>query len=330
MLGSMSRVGVRGRLLAGFASICLLLAGTVGYTAYVVSDITARVKQVVDLRAPVAIASTQLVSNLYSTLATLRGYLLTGDPQGKQNRAAMWTELDRTAVEFDWMAAGFTNPENKARWSKAKSLIAEFRDAQDKAEAVAFTPTAYPASELLATPAMPLIATMFGEVTRMINEEETLEASSERKHLLKMLADVRGNLAAAGSQLRLYVASGEAADREKFAAPYSNFKSAVGSVKAQQSLLTTTQQAAFEAIAKAGEAFAPLPERIFAIRQAPQWNAPVFLLATEAAPRAAKILGLLDGELGADGTRSGGIKTSQQTMLAEDSRTSPARSNSCC
>jgi methyl-accepting chemotaxis protein len=94
----------------------------------------------------------------------------------------------------------------------------------------------------------------------------------------------------------------------------------VGSVKAQQSLLTTTQQAAFEAIAKAGEAFAPLPERIFAIRQAPQWNAPVFLLATEAAPRAAKILGLLDGELGADGTRSGGIKTSQQTMLAEDSR----------
>src|ERR1700692_2674979 len=108
MLGSMSRVGVRGRLLAGFASICLLLAGTVGYTAYVVSDITARVKQVVDLRAPVAIASTQLVSNLYSTLATLRGYLLTGDPQGKQNRAAMWTELDRTAVEFDRMGAGFT------------------------------------------------------------------------------------------------------------------------------------------------------------------------------------------------------------------------------
>jgi methyl-accepting chemotaxis protein len=47
-------------------------------------------------------------------------------------------------------------------------------------------------------------------------------------------------------------------------------------VKTQQELLTTTQKAAYDAIAKASEAFAPLPERIFAIRQSPQWNAPVF------------------------------------------------------
>jgi methyl-accepting chemotaxis protein len=320
MQTSLSKLGIRGRLLAGFALICLLLAATVSYTVYAVSDISWRVKQVVDLRAPVAIASTQLVGNLYSTLSTLRGYLLTGDEQGKQNRAAMWSELDQTAREFDRLAAGFTSPENKEIWSAAKVLIAEFREAQAKAESVAFTADAYPATKLLSTEAAPLIATMFGEVTGMINEEETLEASPERKHLLKSLADVRGNLAAAGSQLRLYVASGEASDREKFASPLANFKSALAQVATQKSLLTATQKSAYEAIVKAEASFAALPEKIFAIRQSPQWNAPVFLLTTEAAPRALQILDLLDGKKQADGTRSGGIKTNQQAMLAQDSR----------
>ena len=73
-------------------------------------------------------------------------------------------------------------------------------------------------------------------------------------------------------------------------------------------------------MAKAADAFAPLPAKIFEIRQSPQWNAPVFILTSEAAPRAAKILNLLDGKKTADGTRSGGIKTIQQALLAEDSR----------
>ena len=320
MSASTLRLGIRGRLLAGFALICLLLAATVGYTVYVMSDINARVNQVVGLRAPVAINSSQLVTQLYATLATLRGYLLTGDAQSRQDRAEIWSELDRTAAELDQMASSFGSARSSTNWTEAKALIAEFRKAQAEAEAVAFTPAAYPATQLLASEVSPLIATMFGEVTKMINEEEGLEASAPRKRLLKTLADVRGNLAAAGSQLRLYVASGESSDRDKFGAPYANFKAALEDVKAQQGLLTTTQKAAYDAIAAASAAFAPLPERIFATRRSPQWNAPVFILKTEAAPRAAKLLDLLDGRKGADGTRTGGIKTNQQALLVEDSR----------
>ena len=312
--------GIRGRLLSGFSFVCLLLAATVAYTAWAVSDVQARLKRVVEFRAPVAIQSTQLVGNLYSTLSTLRGYLLTGDPGAKENRAAMWTELDRTAADFDLKAGKFTSAENKSRWDEAKALIAEFRQAQDRAEAAAFTPQAYPASELLAAEAAPLIASMFASITAMINEEEGLEATVDRKKLLKTMADVRGNLAAAGSQLRLFVASGNTADRESFAGPYSKFKDALELLKSRQELLSVAQKAALEAIAKAANSFAPLPARIFELRASPQWNMPVFLLRTEAAPRAAKILDLLDGKKGADGTRRDGIKTNQQAMLAEDSR----------
>jgi methyl-accepting chemotaxis protein len=313
-----SNASIRSRLLAGFGLICVLLACAVGYSAYAVSDLSAKFRRIVELRAPVAITSTQLVSNLYSTLASLRGYLLTGDAAGKQSRAAMWTELDQTAREFDRLAATFTRSDNIALWTEAKALIAEFHAAQDKAEAVAFTPDAYPATKLLSTEAAPLIAAMFAEITRMIDEEGALEATAERKHLLKTMADVRGNLAASGSQLRLYVASGEPVDREKFAGPYSNFKNALAAVKTQNALLSSTQKTAFDAIVRASETFAPLPDKIFAIRQSPQWNAPVFLLATEAAPRAGKILDLLDGKKRSDGTRGGGLKTNQQEMLVRD------------
>ena len=251
MLKSIANTGIRTRLLGGFALICVLLAATVIYTVTAVSNISSRIRTVVDQRAPVAIASTELVGNLYSTLSMLRGYLLTGDAQGKRDRAMVWAELDRTAAAVDRMAEGFSSSQNKANWSEARTLIAEFRHAQDKAELAAFTPSAYPASELLAKEAAPLIATMFAEITAMIDEEEALEATPQRKRLLKTFADVRGNLAAAGSQLRLYVASGEAADRDKFEKPLATFRAALASVGTQTDLLTERQKTAYRAIARA-------------------------------------------------------------------------------
>ena len=98
MFKSIANTGIRTRLLGGFALICVLLAATVIYTVAAVSDISSRIKTVVDQRAPVAVASTELVGNLYSTLSMLRGYLLTGDAQGKRDRAAVWADLDRTAA----------------------------------------------------------------------------------------------------------------------------------------------------------------------------------------------------------------------------------------
>ncbi|GLH81601.1 methyl-accepting chemotaxis protein [Bradyrhizobium sp. SSBR45G] len=319
MLGFVSNVKIQNRLLAGFGLICLLLACGVGYSVYAVSDVSQRFRKIVELRSPIAIGSTQLVGSLHATLAALRGYLITGDPDMKQRRAAMWTEFERSIQDFDRLASQLKVPTNRALWAEAKPLLAEFRAAQDKAEAVAFTADAYPANKLLAAEASPLIATMFADVTRMIDEENTLDATPERKRLLKTMADVRGNLAAAGSQLRLYVASGDPSDRDKFAAPYTNYKNAVAIIASQAGLLTPSQKAAFDKIAKASEALAPLPDKIFALRASPQWNAAVFLLATEAAPRANRLLEILDGKKRADGTFGDGMKTNQQDVLVTDS-----------
>jgi methyl-accepting chemotaxis protein len=154
----------------------------------------------------------------------------------------------------------------------------------------------------------------------MINEEDSLEATSERKKLLKAMADTRGNFAAASAQLRTYLLSGEKNDKQKFVRPWEFFEKGFAALSNQKGLLTPVQLASFERINKAREEFAPLAEKMFGIRDSAHWNVPVEVLVTEAAPRALKILDLLDGPKGADGTRSDGIKTNQKKMLAEEVR----------
>jgi methyl-accepting chemotaxis protein len=309
---------IRGRLIAGFAAVCAVLAAAVGYTVLTVGGVSQTVDRMVTLRTPVALDSTEMVGNLYSTLATLRGYLLTGNPQGKADRAAMWKELDATAAKIDKMVERFTDPENKRKWTDVKAMLGEFRAAQDKAEAIAFTPDAFPATKLLDTEAAPRVQTMFSELTKMINEEAGLEATPERKLLLKSMADARGNLAAGAAQIRMFLLTGDKGDMDKYAGPRGNFDKAFSALTTQKGLLSATQRASFDVISKTHDEFVPLPEKLFAIRQSAQWNMPVHILVTEAAPRSLKLLDLLDGPKTADGTRSGGVKTNQTKMLAQE------------
>lgn len=158
---------------------------------------------------------------------------------------AMWMELDRTVADFEKMADRFTNPENRRKWSETKALLQEFRVAQDKAEAVAFTPDAFLATKLLLTEAAPRAESIMREITKMIDEEQTLEGTAERKQLLKSMADVRGNFAASLGQLRLFMLSGNKDDKEKFGQPWRNFETALTLLGSRKELLTNTQRSTF-------------------------------------------------------------------------------------
>src|SRR5262249_53962409 len=126
MLAKWRNVRIRGRLIAGFTAVCAVLAAAVGFAVTEVRGIAGTSERMIELRSPVAIASTEMVGHLYATLAALRGYLLTGSPQGKADRANAWSEFDATIANFDALAARFTDPRNKDDWARAKSIIAEF------------------------------------------------------------------------------------------------------------------------------------------------------------------------------------------------------------
>ena len=63
---------IRGRLMAGFAAMCLVLAATVGYTVYIAGRAGDIIDNVVHHRSPSAVTGTKIVSGVNATLAALR------------------------------------------------------------------------------------------------------------------------------------------------------------------------------------------------------------------------------------------------------------------
>ena len=143
------------RLYIGFAIVLLLLAGAVGTTLWMVTEINAGTERIADLRAPTALASQRLSARVEGSLAALRGYLLTGKDTFKLTRAGNWAAIDDTSAQLDQLSSGWTNQKNKDAWAQFKAISAEFRAAQAKVEAAANPTDPAPALALLVSEAAP-------------------------------------------------------------------------------------------------------------------------------------------------------------------------------
>ncbi|MGE5146528.1 MAG: MCP four helix bundle domain-containing protein [Candidatus Eiseniibacteriota bacterium] len=318
MFASLTKLKIRGRLMLGFAALCLVLAGTVGITVVKVGVVDSANDRIVDLRVPTAIAGTDLVAEVNGSLAALRGYMLTGSPAMKQARAAAWAHIGALRTEIDKLSATWTDVGNKQRWAELKKLFDEFRDAQAKVEAIAHSEDEQPATKILVTEAAPQAEIIIKAISAIIDAEKTLDATAERKALLAVMADFRGSMALSLAQIRAFLLTGDAKYKSAFEAQWKVNGDRFEKLGAAVALMASAQKAAFADLEKARAAFAPLPAKMMEIRGSDKWNMAIYLLSTEAAPRAGKILALLTGEAGADGKRSGGLVGSQRTLLNHD------------
>ena len=130
-------LNIRGRLILGFSVLCILLAGVVATTILKVRTVNHATDRTVNLRVPTAMAASDLVSGVYASLASLRGWLITGNDAFKTERAGLWKAIQENGREMDRLSTHWTVEQNRADWKQAKPLLDELRSAQDKAEAIA-------------------------------------------------------------------------------------------------------------------------------------------------------------------------------------------------
>ncbi len=311
-------LNIRARLIAGFAVICVVLVAAVGITLVKVATIKHEADRIVTLRVPTASASASMINGINSSLASLRGWMITGNPSFRDQRAASWREMATVSETMDRLSATWTNPDNVAIWAEFKTVMAEFQIAQQQVEDIAHTADEQPATKVLLNNAAPLASIIIKNVTAMINEEATLAATPERKALLGMMADVRGSMGLGLANLRAFLLTGDEKFHESFSGFWATNEKRFADLSANQRFMTTTQLEAFQALSEARAAFAPLPEEMFEIRASNQWNMANFLLISEAAPRAGKLLTALAGPLQADGSRAGGMVDNQRGLLNAD------------
>ncbi len=122
---------IRARLIVGFATLALVLTAAVATTLWEIDGIDKETQRIVDLRVPTSAASSNLVRNIYGSLAALRGYMLTGNDGFKQERATVWADIAKQRKDMDRLSANWTNPDNVKAWTQFKAVLDEFAVAQE-------------------------------------------------------------------------------------------------------------------------------------------------------------------------------------------------------
>src|SRR3984893_12150172 len=311
-------LNIRGGLSAGFGILCLLLAGVVGTTIIKVRAVNEATDRTVNLRVPTAMTANDLVAGVYASLASLRGWLITGNEVFKTERAMLWKDIQKRGREMDNLAGEWTVEQNKVDWNQARPLLEELRSAQDKAEAIAHTLDEQPAAKLLATEAAPLAKIMLQKATSIINEEGGISSTDTRKMLLIGFADMRGRMAMAIGAIRAYLLTADVAFKKEYEELWALNQKKFEVLSERRSEMTADQQAAFDLLVAARAKFSPLPQKMFEIRASDRWNMAQWFLTNEAAPRANKLLDIFAGAKNSDGSRSGGMVSRQQDSLRAD------------
>ncbi len=311
---------IRGRLFGGFGAVCAVIAGLVGFTLWEVAGVSETNTRIVELRVPTSAASLGMVNGINATLAGLRGWMITGNPAFKKGRAASWAEIDKIRADMDKLSQTWTNAKNVEVWQGYKAILDEFREAQAKIEAIAKSPDEQPATKILVVEAAPKAQVMVAEITNIINEEARMPATAERKALLGMMADVRGTTARGLANIRAFLLTGNQKFHKRFQTMWNKNIKRFADLKGKRHLLNPAQKASFDKLDAARTAFLPLPERMFDIRGSKKWNMANYLLVTEAAPRAGKLMSILLGSKNADGNRGGGMVQNQKRLLTDDAQ----------
>ena len=164
-----------------------------------------------------------------------------------------------------------------------------FKAAQKEIEDISGTVENQPASRVLFEEAVPRAAVMSAKITALIDEELTLRATAERKALLGMMADVRGTLGLGLANIRAFILKGDIVYEETFDKLWAKNGRRYNDLSKNSHLFTASQRRNFDEFSRSREEFVPLPEKMFRLRSADDWNLANYWLGTKAAPEATKI-----------------------------------------
>jgi len=264
--------------------------------------------KVVDLRVPTAQKSLMMLNGINHALSALRGWMILGKDKFKQERLYAWEkEIDAPYAFLQEKSKNWTNPENISRLKRIGELLEQFKIEQQKIEDIAQTQGNVPAIKLLFDQAAPQAGIMVKNITRLIDIEATLGGGKQRKQLLGMMADVRGTTGLGLANIRAYLLSGDEVFRKNFDRFWQKNQRRFADLSQQQHLLNVEQRKVFKVLKTARSEFLPLPEKMFALRSAKDWNLANYWLGSKAAPIGAELVSILQA-----------MSVNQQQLLAQD------------
>ena len=251
-----------------------------------------------NVRAPTVESGIKLSGAINQTLSGLRGYLILGsDPAKadlfKNERAAGWQVLDASLQELEAFSQNWTVPDNIEKLNRMKSLVEEFRVAQQEIEDIAHTGANIPSYDILLTQAAPTAAKTIEVLTALIEDEMDAFAGLERKRLLKSFADSRASFALSLANIRAYLLSGDEKFKANFETLWDKNSQQLKALEGRTDFFTNKQLPLWQEYKSLRDEFYPYVTEMFASRSSADWNKANAWLGTKAAPKAKEIQQIL-------------------------------------
>lgn len=288
------RMTIGKRLGLSFSAVLVLMVVSSTIVYFSIGNMNRSVERVVDKAFPTVSACDEMLTAVNRARISIRSYvMLGGDPvkaaEHKKDRQEAWTAIDAAVANLGKFYEQSTDSQDTANFALLKSNLQIFRDAQKQVEDIAHTDDNLPAYKLLLTETAPVAERVAIEITAMIDAEESLEATPERKKLLKDLADFQSSFAESRADSRAYLLAGNPKFKADFESDWRENEAAFKSIESHAALLMGKQLVHWDELKRQRRIFEPLPAKMFTLREGKEWNQAHFKLETLAAPPAAVI-----------------------------------------
>jgi len=120
------------KIMSIIGAIILALLGGVLFIMMEMTHIQNISERMAKVRVPTVVASMEVVSQVKGSLAAMRGYLLTVNPQMEQDREKSWAKIADLKERIDHLAKDWTLEKNITAWAEIKTKLSELKEVQEK------------------------------------------------------------------------------------------------------------------------------------------------------------------------------------------------------
>ncbi|MBL79440.1 MAG: hypothetical protein CMH70_05360 [Nitrosomonadaceae bacterium] len=278
----------------GFGVIVFILMGVILLVIQQVKTMEIVTKRVVELRTPTAHASLMMLNGINHSLASLRGWILLGDPKFKKERSIAWEDqINPSLTLMHDLAPKWVDLENKTRLKLIEAEINIFKAAQKKIEDIAKSSENSPAQKILFSQAEPLEKFIVDTLSNMIHLGMKDNNSVKNKRLIELLANIETTISLSLERADEFLLSGEEEFKKESLENWRKNSDYMQELKKSLKSFNKEQLKNIEFLQTKVNEFGPLLKEIIRIRSGEKWNLANYYLKTEAAPVAFRIKGIL-------------------------------------
>lgn len=213
-----------------------------------------------------------LEGEIHHALSMHRGYMILGLPALAEERLETWEHIDEYIAELDEISVDWVDAEEIAAYAQFKTVMRDFRIAQQEIADVCQTEGDLPANVQYFDIAEPYGYKMVKNLQAILDEEATLEVTVERKALVRSVSEAEMHLLKSENAIAAFLGSGKEEHYEQINSCLTACQASVEHLMTQTDLFTPSQHKSFDKYIGYRATFIEEAKKAVAIRHSPEYS----------------------------------------------------------